>query len=115
MQLLCVVAFSDGKPVPTFPENALTPQAAAARGAGRAGAGLASAIEALVGGLAPQRQPPGAQIGLEFRRRQRLGIEKTLRVLAALVQQKRGLRRGLDALRDDLEPEIVRHRDKRAD
>src|SRR6266481_485485 len=55
----------------------------------------------------------GPEIGLEFARRQRPGIEEALRLLAALAPQELGLRGRLDAFCDHAEVEIMRHDDER--
>jgi len=52
------------------------------------------------------------QMFLEIDGRNRLAVEKALRFLAALSDQKRRLRFGFDAFGDDLEAEIVPHYDQ---
>src|SRR5215470_8949983 len=81
----------------------------------RAARQVAVALQRLLCAVEMQREPASAQIGLELLSRKRLRIEKALGLLAALVEQERRLRAGLDPFRDHLEPEIVRHRDERAD
>src|SRR5579871_493205 len=64
-------------------------------------------LERPLGGAAFARRggrPLGAEIGLEVRGRERLGVEEALRLLALLVEQKARLRGGLDALGDDAQP-----------
>ena len=52
------------------------------------------------------------QMFLEIDGRNRLAVEKALRLLAAFGEQKSRLRFGFDAFGDDLKSEIVPHDDQ---